>query len=228
MMIHKSVMLSIALIAIVATPLFGVALAQSNLVGVKSGDWIRYQVTETGNPTSEYNITWARMDITGVQGEEITVNVQTAYANGTLYPENNITLNLATGAIGDGFFVPLNLNPGDRYSTEYEGIINITSVGRIEAGGAPRTVLIGVANQSTYNWDRETGIMVAATSNLPGCVMYTKTSATNIWEPQILGLDRTIFYQLIAVIVVAAAIVVVVAAILVWHKKSPIPTLPSR
>ena len=158
------------------------------------------------------------MDITGVQGEIVTVNIQTGYANGTIYPENNIDLNIATGAIGDGFFVPTNLTTGDRYHTEYEGTINITGVGQIEAADAQRTVLTGVSNQTNYYWDKQTGIMVSATSSFSDYSIITKTSGTNIWEPQILGLDSTVFYEL----VVAATIVVVVtaiAAILFWRKK---------
>jgi hypothetical protein len=213
---HKSAFLAIALTMLIFSPLLGVALAD-NVVGVKKGDWIQYQVTEKGNPAPQYNITWARMDIISVQGEVVTVNVQTAFGNGTLYPENGINLNLATGAIGDGFFVPTNLNPGDRYSTEYEGIINITSVGQIEAGCAKRAVLIGVTNESTYYWDRQTGIMVAATSNLPGCVMYTKTSATNIWAPQIFGIDHTMF--ILSVIVAVAAVLAAVLAIFIVTRK---------
>jgi hypothetical protein len=215
---HKSAFLAIALTMLIVSPLFGVALAD-NVVGVRKGDWIKYQVTETGNPAPQYNITWARMDIISVQGEVITVNVQTAFGNGTLFPENGINLNLATGAIGDGFFVPTNLDPGDRYSTEYEGIINITSVGQIEAGGAQRAVLIGVTNESTYYWDKQTGIMVAATSNLPGCVMHTKTSATNIWAPQILGLNQTVF--VVAVFVVIVAVLVAILAIFIAKAKKP-------
>ena len=90
----------------------------------------------------------------------------TVYANGTIYPENGITLNLAAGAIGDGFFIPTNLTPGDKYNSEYEGNITITGVEQIEAGGAKRTILSSVEDQTTYFWDKQTGVMVAATSNL--------------------------------------------------------------
>jgi len=217
---RKSYLLAITLLLLIAISLLmATSFAADASVGVKKGDWIQYQVTETGNPAPQYNITWARMDIISVQGEVITVNVQTAFGNGTVYPENGINLNLATGAIGDGFFVPTNLNPGDRYSTEYEGIINITSVGQIEAGGAQRAVLIGVTNESTYYWDKQTGIMVAATSNLAGCVMYSKTSATNIWAPQILGLNQTLF--VLEVIVVVVAVVVATIAIFIATAKKP-------
>jgi hypothetical protein len=211
----KSIFIVIALITLVTPTIFSPALAEG-MVRVKEGDWIKYQVTETGNPTSDYNITWARMDITSVQGETININVVTAYSNGTIYPENGITLNLATGAIGDGFFIPTNLKPGDKYSSEYEGNITITGVDQLEAGGAERIVLSGVADQTTYYWDKQTGVLVAATSNINGFSLFTKTSETNIWQPQILGLDSTIFYMLTIILVV---IFVSIAIISVWRRK---------
>ncbi|MGA2385037.1 MAG: hypothetical protein ABSG33_00720 [Candidatus Bathyarchaeia archaeon] len=226
---RKSIVFAVNLIVLLGVSLLGVAFAQSSLVGVKAGDWIQYQVTETGNPASEYNITWARMNIINVQGEVITVNVVTAFGNGTLFPENSIHLNLATGAIGDGFFVPLNLTVGDQYRTEYEGVINMTGTKQIEAGGAQRTVLIGVTNESTYNWDRQTGIMVAATSNLPGCVMYTTTNQTNLWapqtsspQPQIFGINQTTFYALIIGVIAVVAVLVVASVLFIRRRKKPV------
>jgi hypothetical protein len=218
---NRCVFLAITFALLFASSVLATTFAQTDVIGVKQGDWIQYKVTETGNPIPAYNITWASMNIINVQGEKITVNVLTEFANGTLYPENGITLNLATGAIGDGFFVPTNLNPGDTYSTEYEGIINITSVGQTEAGDAQRAVLVGVSTVSTYDWDRQTGIMISATSDLTGCVMHTTTSSTNIWAPQILGLNQTVFYGLIIGVVVVVLMFVAFFALLVRRKKKP-------
>ena len=210
-------------VALLATSLFVyAAFAQSGIVGVKAGDWIKYKVVETGNPISEYNITWASMDITNVQGPVITVNVLTQYGNGTLLPENGINLNVQTGAIGDGFFVPIGLKPGDQYSTEYEGIINMTSIEHTEAGGASRAVLVGVTSQSVYKWDEQTGIMVSATSTLPGCVMYTTASATNLWTPQILGLNQALFYAIVISIIVVMAVLVGLGLLLFRRRKRPV------
>jgi hypothetical protein len=156
------------------------------------------------------------MDVTAVQGEAINVSVQTRYANGTLYPEPKVSLNLATGAIGDGFFVPANLNIGDQFYSEYQGNITITIVWQQEVGGAMRTVVSATSNQTTYYWDRQTGILVGATTSFPSFTLFTKTSRTNIWQPQILGLDSTVFYALIVAVIVA---LVAIVAIFVWHKK---------
>jgi len=218
---HKSAFLATALIVLSVSLLLGVAFAESSAVGVKAGDWIKYNVVETGSPISEYNITWASMDIVKVQGPVITVNVLTQYGNGTLLPENGINLNVATGAIGDGFFVPINLEPGDRYSTEYEGIINMTSIVHTEAGGASRAVLVGVTSQSVYNWDKQTGIMVSATSTLPGCIMHTTTSATNLWTSQILGLNQSLFWTIVISIVGVVAVLACLGLLLFLRRKKP-------
>lgn len=215
---HKFGWLAVVLTTMILSVSIAAAVSANSVVGVKQGDWIKYQVTTTGSVPPEDNITWARMDITGVQGEIVTVNIQTGYANGTIYPENNIDLNIATGAIGDGFFVPTNLSTGDRYHTEYEGTINITGVGQIAAAGAQRTVLTGVSNQTNYYWDKQTGIMVSATSSFTDYSIVTKTSGTNIWQPQILGLSSTTFYALM-VAVIAIVVAFASVAILIWRKK---------
>ncbi|MGA3112785.1 MAG: hypothetical protein ABSE15_12320 [Candidatus Bathyarchaeia archaeon] len=225
--------LTFALVLFAISPLVGAAFAQSSVVGVKASDWIRYDVREVGSVIDpEYNITWARMDIVAVQDDVITVNVLTQYGNGTLLPENGINLNVTAGKIGDGFFVPVNLKPGDRYSTQYEGIINMTSVAHTQAGGATRAVLVGVASlgiySNVYNWDKRTGIMVSATSNLPGCVMYTTTSSTNLWAPQILGLSQTVFYALVLSIIGLAAVLTGAVLLFVMRKKKQFASLTPK
>jgi hypothetical protein len=212
---HKSAILAIALTMLIVTAsLFAVAFADVS-VGVKKGDWIEYQVSVTGNPPQDHNITWARMDVTDVQGEAVSLDIQTRFSNGTLLLEK-ITLNLATGVLGDDFFVPTNLNPGDKFYDMYQGNITIISVEQRTAAGAERTVVSGATNQTTYYWDRQTGILVAATSSFPEYTMHTKTSGTNIWQPQILGVDSTVFYTLVAAVVIGLVVIVV---LLVWRKK---------
>ena len=213
---HKSAILAISLTVLLIMPFLGIALADDG-VAVKNGDWIEYKVTVTGNPTPDLNITWARMDITSVEGPAINVSVQTLFGNGTLYPEPHVPLNVATGAIGDGFFIPTNLKPGDIYQTEYEGNITISRIEHIEVAGAQRTVLVGLTNQTTYYWDKQKGIMVSAVSDEPGCVMYTRASATDLWQPQILGLNPSTFYSLIATFAVAFTAIV---GLLFWHKRT--------
>jgi hypothetical protein len=137
------------------------------------------------------------------------------YANGTIYLEPQIHLDLAKGAIGDGFFIPANFNVGDQFYSEYQGNITISSIRQLEAGGSQRTVVSATSNPTTYYWDKQTGILISATTNFPNFTLLTIASQTNLWRPQILGLDSTLFYIIIILIVVLAALVV----ISVWHLK---------
>lgn len=219
--VFLAVALAILAISLCFSPVFA---SQNSIVGVKAGDWIKYSVAEKadvagGSIDSEYNITWAEMNITAVDGPVITVNVLTQYGNGTLLPENDIHLNVQTGHIGDGFFVPLNMTQGDQYSTEYEGVINIAGDSHEEAAGASRTVIVGLTSESIYHWDKQTGIMISATSTLPGCVMYTTTSATNLWQPQILGLNKNLFYLLVIALIAAVAVIAAAVAVAVRRRK---------
>ena len=54
------------------------------MVGVKEGDWIEYTVATTGAPPREFEVTWARMEITNVEGKTIIANVTTKTGYGNL------------------------------------------------------------------------------------------------------------------------------------------------
>ena len=70
-----------------------VAASAAVSVGVKQGDWIEYQVSYTGTPPESHAISWAKMEVVGVQGAVINLNVTTRFSNGTLLNEA-VTLTL--------------------------------------------------------------------------------------------------------------------------------------
>jgi hypothetical protein len=220
---HKSALLAILLTFLVIAVSISTVFADVS-VGVKHGDWIQYNVHVTGSPPGDHNIQWASMNVTDVQGTTITVDIQTVFKNGTLYPEH-ITLNLGTGVLGDDFFIPKNLNVGDQFYDAYQGNITITSQQTQEIAGAQRTVILGSSNYTNYTWDKETGTLVAGLSVEPDYRMTTSTVATNIWAqdiigPQdIIGLSPTIFYATMATIVVVAAALAVICARWIQQRK---------
>jgi hypothetical protein len=205
---HKFVLLVIALtVLIVAVPIAAVFADVS--VGLKKGDWIEYQVNTSGNPPEDHTVKWARMEVTDVQDVVISLDIQSQFLNGTIFPEH-ITLNLATGLLGDYFVIPKNLNVGDRFYDSSQGNITITSMEQRTTAGAQRTVISAATNVTTFYWDKETGILVAATSNMSTYTMITDTNGTNIWQPHTLGLEQTVFYALVVAVVVVLAIIVAV------------------
>src|SRR3990170_1063190 len=58
--------------------------ADAFTIGVKTGDWIEYDITTTGTPPDEKNIVWARMEILDIQGDTFRTNTTGRAANGTL------------------------------------------------------------------------------------------------------------------------------------------------
>jgi hypothetical protein len=192
----------------------GTVLAEIS-VGVKKGDWIEYQVTFTGTPPGRHDVTWARMEIMNVQGKSINLDITTEFSNETLLNET-ITLNLDTGQLGDDFIIPANLNSGDTFLDEYTGNITISGVEERTYAGATRTVVVGATSQTTYYWDKAIGVLVEGTSAFTNYTMNTKVDKTNMWQPQILGLDPTVFY---AVVVGAAVVIAAVIALIAVRRK---------
>ena len=185
------------------------------LVGVKEGYWIEYNATITGSPPADHDVTWARMEVVDVQGKSISLNVTTRFVNGTLLYES-VPLNLETGQLGDDFIIPADLNPGDVFLDQYQGSITIAGVEERNYAGATRTVVYASTTESTYYWDKATGILVEGASEFPDFTIHSVADKTNIWQPQILGLEPTTFY---AVLIIAAMVTVAVATFLVLRRK---------
>ncbi len=209
---------STALLILLLVVTLTTEVSANTSVGVKKGDWIEYQVTITGTPPPDHDITWARMDVTNIQGGEISLDVLTKFVNETVYPEK-ITLNLETGVLGDDFIIPTNLNIGDSFHDAYQGDIAINGMGRRQVAGAERTLIFGATEQTNYYWDQKTGVIVEATSAFPafGYSMKTEAIATNLWEMQILGLDSSVFYVIMGAV---AAVVVIALLVLAMRRKN--------
>jgi hypothetical protein len=192
-----------------------VATSAEISVGVKQGDWIEYQVAFTGTPDVGHDVTWASMEVVDVQGKSINLAIATKFSNGTLLNET-ITLNLETGQLGDDFIIPANLNSGDTFFDKSQGNITISGIEERTYAGANRTVVNGTTLQTTYYWDKATGVLVEGISSFTDFTMHTQVDKTNLWQSQIFGLEPTVFYALLIVITV---IIVVVIAFFVMRKK---------
>jgi hypothetical protein len=212
---------AILLTTLIITTLFSAVAFAEVSVGVKKGDWIEYKVAMTGN-IEGHNAQWARIDVDDVQGSVLSLNVTTQFVNGT-YLSESVTLNLQTGQLGDGFFIPANLTVGDVFHDANAGNITITGTEQKTYAGAERTrisateLCLGTSNETTaFNWDKQTGVLVEAYSDYPDInfTMTTVVDKTNMWQPQAPA-DYTLIYEVVAVIAVA----VVVAAVLFWIRK---------
>ena len=188
-------------------------------VGVKKGDWIEYTVTTTGTPTAGHNVNSSRLEVTDIQGTNITVYITSTLSDGSTKNFNS-TLILQTGHLIDDFIIPANLNAGDSFLDDIRGIVTINSSDQHTYAGAIRTVLTSTSGQNTYIWDKATGVSVEATSVEPEYTMHTIVKDTNMWQPSEAagGLDATALV-LVAVVVVIAIVVAALLAFRYQKKK---------
>ena len=183
-------------------------------VGVKKGDWIEYSVTYSGTPSQDHALTFARIDVTDVQGTDIFVSITSRYTNGTSELFNS-TLNLATGHLIDDFIIPANLKTGESFLDQNQGNITISQTKQQSYAGAVRTVISASTSQNTYIWDQATGVSLEGTSQQPDYSMHTLVEDTNLWQRSG-GLDMAVL-----LVVAVAAVVAIVAVVLVaiWYRK---------
>jgi len=183
------------------------------VVGVKDGDWIEYRVTGTGNIPAEHDVTEAKIEILGVDGKTIDIQIASKFSDGREETINS-TLNLETGQIGDSFIIPANLSKGDTFLEQTEGTITISGVEEKTYAGAKRTMVYATTSITEFSWDSSTGFLVEATSSYPDFTIITEAENTNIWQTQTFGID-----PIVPIVLVAAVIGAVLAIVLGRIKK---------
>ena len=168
-------------------------------VGVKEGDLIEYQVTYNGNVPEKHDVTWVKIEVTKVKDPQIELAVTSRYSDGA---EKTVTttLNLFTGQIADCFIIPANLNLGDTFLEQVEGIITISGIKEKTYANTKRTVVTASTTYTEFVWDRITGFLVEATSIYPDFILVTIAEKTNIWQSQTFGVDPLYSIVLIAVV----------------------------
>jgi hypothetical protein len=191
---------------------------QSTSVGVKKGNWVEYSVSATGTPPPEQNLNWARIEILDVEGSSFHANVTVRYVNGT-FSSGVRLFNFSAGQVQAWIIIPAHLNPGDYFYDSGLGN-NVTIQGQLHktVAGADRLITYTNTTERNKEWDKATGVYTQSDDYLENYTIHAKATATNMWVPQILGLDQTLFYSLFAGVIVA--IVVVVSIVVVtWKKK---------
>lgn len=186
-------------------------------IGVKPGDWIEYHVSTTGAPPSEKDIDWARLEVLDVQGDIFHVNSTGHQLNG-VYSSFVRTFNFPAGEVSAWIIIPANLGPGDTF---YDVVDNqsyaIQGEHQESFAGAVRTVTFINDTMGRYKqWDKATGFFVETIDNVGNYTVNAKAFATNVWSPQILGLDQNVFYIVVAVVI---AVVVIAVLLIVYVRK---------
>lgn len=211
-------------------------------VGVKEGDWIEYNisVTGTGTPPPTHDVRWFRIQILQIQGAAFSVNLTARYANGTL-GSAVWKFNFTEGNVGGWIIIPSNLGPGDTFydsSRHTSKPVNVTIQSQEQKTvlGASRTVTYGNDSFRHKEWDKATGVFVGSlevfknVTNRDGWYIEDLTVtiqaiATNMWSPQILELNQTVFYALVAACIVLAVLVLSLVIVVAKRKRIKRPPL---
>lgn len=205
----------LVLLSFVSVP----TLISAREIGVKKGDWIEYSVVATGDFPGEHNAKWARLEIVNLQGQIILVNVTTQLTTDK-YVYYNVTVDFEKGDLLEGFFLPRNVTVGDVFVDSLVGNITAIGVGQRTYAGAGRTIIKGDSPNSTFFWDETKGIMVEAHSSYPdyNYTIDTIVEKTNMWQPQIFGLEPTIFYS---ITIIAISIITIITGLVFWRRRLP-------
>ena len=192
---------------------FTIGVSANIIVGVRQGDWVEYKVSFTGTPPIDHDAVWARMEVVGVDGNKVNATFSSRLANDTEL-EILESLDLESGRLIDMFIIPAELNEGESFYDKVVGHVVIDKVETRNYAGVNRAVVHAEAVDTQWYWDRATGVTLEARTANSVYTLDTVASGTNLWAPQILGLDENVFHLLVILVALGLSALVIVSAIL--------------
>lgn len=203
----NALILMFILILLCAKPVIGF---DDSCVGVKKGDWIEYSINIKGPALDGLrNLTWYKAEILEVRDSLIVANKTALTVNGTLL-SSIWTFNFTEGQVQGWVIIPANLDVGESFFD------NTKNTSIIVEGEEYKTIL-GATRAITYasdpgkvykEWDKSTGVYVHAIEFTTSYTIITKAIATNMWSPEILGIEQALFFGIVGVIVMTGLIFV--------------------
>jgi len=180
---------TLLLVSILGLAFYAKPVGASGTVGVKTGDWIKYDYTVTGEPPDVIFTERMKVEFLNVEGTNATMLITMRMSDGT-EQNKTITEDIMTGR-GTldtiiGIVVPTNSTTGDSIYISGYGNITIESEQTRTYVGASRIVLSAsffVQGASlTYYWDKQTGIMVESDLGFMSMTATAKAYQTNMWQ----------------------------------------------
>jgi hypothetical protein len=142
------------------------------------------------------------------------------YVNGT-FRSSVWKFNFAEGNVGGWVIIPPNLGVGSTFYDSYKPA-DVTIEGEEQkiVAGASRTITHACdSTRIIKEWDKATGVYTYSVEHPKNFTVITNAIATNMWSPQILQVNQTVFYALVSVIIVLV-VLVLVSVIVVTRRKS--------
>jgi len=193
-------------------------------VGVKSGNWIKYNVSSTySGQTTQSG--WITITIQSVSGSIISGTIEGSVPGYSTTPQPftvNIETGSTTGSLPAFMFIPANLNTGS-----IPPGVGLPLQGPTTKNGREALYISESLSGTSIYWDRATGVLLEFSVSYAGTTASIIVSDTNMWSgglfgPGFLGLDWWIWIVIIVVIFV----VIVAAALMLRKKKPPVAPAP--
>jgi len=191
-------------------------------IGVKSGDWIKYNISITSGPYTVQG--WIKITIKSVSGTQIGGTFETGIAG---QPTTNQTFSLdistGSGTIG-GFIIPSNLTVGQSIPGEAATVQSeVDWHGRKAVYANATSPYVGMKGQ--LYWDKATGVLLEATSSMGETSFTISAAETNLWGGGLFGgfggLEWWVWVIIIVVIVGGVAAVFIISR----RRKPPTPLI---
>jgi hypothetical protein len=202
--------------------------------GIKAGDWIKLEYTITGWPAGQPCPEWLELEFISVEGTSANVNVTLGMSD-CQELSGTVPVNLGEGggeAFGlSGFVIPPNLRRGGSIYFSGYGDVSIEGETTRTYAGVSRRVVYASLSQSvpyqdavqlTYYWDKQTGVMVEASTIWGDVTAICKAIETNMLEAD----SPAVGMQWWLWVIIAVAIAGVAFAVYRLRRKK-MPTAPT-
>ncbi|MEM2588871.1 MAG: hypothetical protein QXT44_03565 [Candidatus Bathyarchaeia archaeon] len=220
----------LGVIAMAFLPCLNIAYAEAQ-VGVKVGDWVKYELTASGITPPPDMPQWAKAECTSITGTTVTLKMTMHMSDGTEHTET-WTIGIATGSGNAAFqiIIPANSETGDTIQLVNNRSLTIAGESTSTYAGASRTyVYASVAEedgQYTYHWDKQTGILLEVSGTKGSASIAYKATSTNIWQSSSNPLSLPSLSNLpietlsISISVMAAIAMITAAIVYTKHKRN--------
>ena len=196
-------------------------------IEVKPGDWIEYERNYASTIIQEETSGQVRYEVSDIQDLRVTFSITEDDSGDKRQEEHHIETSSISHALPH-VLIPAHSNLNDKIDCSDRQIM-ISRVEKRSCAGSERTVLYAI-DRTFYStddyatiefwWDRDTGVLVEYSSftQLPygNVTTSVKLVETNIWEPQLYGVDQGSFMLIAAV---SIAVLVIVGLIILRKKR---------
>jgi len=193
----------------------------ANSTGVKSGDWIKYNVSVSGGGQTVQG--WTKITVISVSGTQVSGTLETGIT-GQQPTNTTFSLDILTGSgSGSGFIIPANLTVGQAIPGEAATVTSIENwYSRKAVYTTATSPVVGMTGR--IYWDQVTGVLLEATGSLGDVSFSIVAAETNMWSGGFgfAGFDWWLWVIIIVVVVVAITAIVLILR----RRKPPVAPLP--